>query len=461
MPETATVRTILICLIAFLAFIAMIVNLAMDSLRKDKWSNVYAFSLHAYAQGMHGSKQLTSPFLSKVYVTGSSGVALKDNSIATHEDCSSIVFGNITTKDTEKHMMKCRMMRSAPMYLADVERSWSVLGAQSTRTLTKHILLIFIVFNIFWFCQYAHKESQQEKHILPRLFGNPMHRNVVVFVAVVIFGATLGSDINSDLSTAVAIGSVSTAVSFVVVCLLIICFEYAGMKTDTIVDKPKSTPADSEKGQKVDASDENVGIFEPKVEHMHRNIYMSYVLLLMFPMVVVFMLSHTHKAIVDVHIQLVFFSFMFYAALDVFQTRTTSVLLCLHDIPRLETPTPVNRDKPTEAERTELEQVQTKNALYPKLEKDVHAVRLFVVLAFSLCKLFALVPALVLLQTKYAEESYQHVMLVMHYVVLITFVFADCVQIVYSKLPVDVMKLFIIWVYIVSIFYATIAVDLK
>jgi hypothetical protein len=83
------------------------------------------------------------------------------------------------------------------------------------------------------------------------------------------------------------------------------------------------------------------------------------------------------------------------------------------------------------------------------------------VLAFSLCKLFALVPALVLLQTKYAEESYQHVMLAMHYVVLITFVFADVVQIANSKLPVDVMKLFIIWVYIVSIFYATIAVDLK
>jgi hypothetical protein len=178
-------------------------------------------------------------------------------------------------------------------------------------------------------------------------------------------------------------------------------------------------------------------------------------------MVVVFMLSHTHKAIVDVHIQLVFFSFLFYAALDVFQTRTTSVLVCLHDIPKLEKQRPVKEDNPTEAEKKDMQQVEMKNALHSKLEKDVHVVRLFVVLAFSLCKLFALVPALVLLQTKYGEFAYQHVMLAMHYVVLGTFVFADLLHIVNWKWPVDVMKLFIMFVYLVSIFFATIAVDLN
>jgi hypothetical protein len=206
-----------------------------------------------------------------------------------------------------------------------------------------------------------------------------------------------------------------------------------------------------ESGIDAKKAEEDVKIIEPKDEYIHRNIYMSYALLLLFPMVVVFILSHSHKAIVDVHIQLVFFSFMFYAALDVFQTRTTSVLLCLHDMPTIE--------QSREQEQTKQEQEQTK--LRAKLHNDVHGVQVFVVLAFSLCKLFVLMPALVLLHTKYGDQPYQHVMLAAHHVVLFSFVLVDLLHVVSktAKPNVDVIKLFSMLIYTCLIFFTAIAVD--
>jgi hypothetical protein len=399
---------------------------------------------------MQGSKHLTSAFVSKVYVAGSDGAALADNSISKHEDCGSMFYNNITAAtDQDKHnTMKCRMMRSAPMYLSNVQLSWSVLGAQSTSTLSKHIFVVFIVYSMFWFSQYAQKETVA----FMKVFHDPIHRNVVVFLAIVAFGLALGLDVNSDMNAAVAIGSVSTAFSFVVVCLLIICFEYAGTKTpqqpSTSGDKSKNTAMQQmESGNDANKAEEDVNIIEPKDEYIHKNIYMSYALVLLFPMVVVFILSHSHTAIVDVHIQLVFFGFMFYAALDVFQTRTTSVLLCLHDI-----------EKSTEQDQTRQAE---QNQLRAKLHNDVHGVQVFVVLAFSLCKLFVLMPALVLLHTKYGDQPYQHVMLAAHHVVLFSFVLVDLLHVVSktARPNVDVIKLFFMLIYTCLIFFTAIAVD--
>ena len=172
-----------------------------------------------------------------------------------------------------------------------------------------------------------------------------------------------------------------------------------------------------------------VGISTPKQEHMRRNIYLSYACLLMLPPVVLFILSHTHDAIFDVHIQLVFFSFLFYATLDVFQTRTTAVLMCI-------------RDK-DDAMTTEL-----------------HFVQIFVVLAFFLCKCFVLMPSLVLLQTQYKERTFQLTTLAVHYVLLFGFALSDLVHIVFKNITwTDLIKLFLMLVYTCFIFFAAVVVD--
>jgi hypothetical protein len=144
-------------------------------------------------------------------------------------------------------------------------------------------------------------------------------------------------------------------------------------------------------------------------------------------MVVVFMLSHTHKAIVDVHIQLVFFSFIFYATLDVFQTRTTAVLVCLKDEPN---------SGPT-----------------------LTFLKVFVVLAFLLCKCFALMPALVLLATLYTNHSFQDTTLPVHYVVLFGFGVADLLHIVKRYKYIDVLKFFCMFVYTGFFFIGIVFVD--
>jgi hypothetical protein len=229
--------------------------------------------------------------MSKVHVLPSVRGALADTSPGKHLNCDGVMFQD------KKQIDKCKMMRSAPMFLGNVTHSWSVLGAQSTSTLTKHMFLIFIAFTFFWCSEYALTEQIMPKTRLVYA------RNLVVFAAVTVFIGDLAFDVIKPDSTAAAIGSVSTAFSFFVVCLLIICFEYGGMNGKLFVVGEKKT--DVEKNAPV------VEILTPKNEHMHRNIYLSYASLLMFPLVVVFILSHTHAAIVDVHIQLVFFSFIF------------------------------------------------------------------------------------------------------------------------------------------------------
>jgi hypothetical protein len=147
----------------------------------------------------------------------------------------------------------------------------------------------------------------------------------------------------------------------------------------------------------------------------------------MFPMVVVVILTQTYRAIVDVHIQLCFFSFIFYATLNVFQTRTTAVLLCLK----------------TEGASTEA----------------LGLVKLFVVLAFSLCKCFVLLPALVLLHSLYAAGLFQHALLWVHYVVLGGMIVADLWDIKWSSAFTDVVKVFFMTFYTIFVCMAIAFLD--
>ena len=433
-PRIQTARNIGIFMICLLPFILGIVNMAILDKKNDKWQKAYQFSVHAYAEDMHTNLQFAGPFMSKVYMTQSGETKLKDNSIATHQNCRSALFN-----DT-KHFEKCRMMRSGPMKLGKVAHSWSVLGEQSTFTLVKNVCIIFFVFSIFWVSEYM---------LHGRIITHPHHK-IRSIVLLVVLGFIV-ADVVSNITTKSAVGSMSTAFSFVVLCFLIICCEYAGINgKNELHMEPK--------------------LFAPKNEHMQRNIYMSYAFLLILPQIVVFILSYTHDAIVDVHIQLIFLSFIFYATLDVFQTRCIAVLLCLQDegledesksitatTPRA-TPDTESVESGTTQNNGEEKVKQTK--MYADLKYDLRLVKYFVVLAFSLCKFFVLIPSLVLLQTQYTERDWQKATVGVHYL-LLAFPVLDLVHIMYDafKPMHDLFKGLLMLVYVCFILGASITVD--
>ncbi len=96
------------------------------------------------------------------------------------------------------------------------------------------------------------------------------------------------------------------------------------------------------------------------------------------------------------------------------------------------------------------------------MDGQLKRVKFFVVLAFCLCKCFALLPALVLLQTQYNERAFQRATLAVHYVVLIGFALADLLHITIKKkfdLTLDMLKLLFMVVYVSFIFIAMCFVD--
>jgi len=424
MQATEVARLVLMVLIATCALIAFVVNLVIPR-NANVWLAPHQFSMHAYEPHISTSMQFTGPFMSQVHVLPSGRGTLLDTSPARHANCSAALFAGDV-----RHLEKCKMMRSPPMFLGNVTNAWSVLGEQGAFTLTKHIFLIFLVFVIFWASEYALTE-----HEIMRKYPVVYVRNFVVFVAVVVFVSGMASNVTSNMSSGVALGSVSTAFFFMVVSLFIISCEYAGMNGKRVEfgapakDVKEAGPAGDEESQKPDADAVAPvpALNDAQKEHLHRNIYLSYSSLLMFPLLVLFILSQSHAAVVDVHIQLVFFSFIFYSTLDVFQTRTTAVLLCL----------------------------KHEAAAGPQLS----LVKFFVVFAFIACKCFALMPALVLLQTKYGQTGFQAATLWVHYVVLVGFAAADLVHVVMQKLPTDVAKLLCMWVYTGFVFFAMLTVD--
>jgi hypothetical protein len=417
--DFSVMRHILVILIALVSLLGVLVNLGLAGSKND-WGTAFQFSVHAYEQKISTITQFTGPFLSTEHVLPSAHATLTDNTAKTHVDCNNVTFVDA------KHIDKCKMMRSPPIYLGDVTNSWSVLGTQSTFLLVKHMLLIFLVFMMFSCSEYALSNVKwngiTDKHVV-------IVRNAVVFAAVLVFVCELVTDVDQDMSANKAIGSVSTAFSFVVVCLLIICLEYGGMH-----------------GKRVELHGDNkdVTLSQMRAEHMHRNIYLSYACLLMLPMASVLVLHFTRVAVVDVHIQLVFFSFIFYATLDVFQTRTTAVLMCMNNYDPAE-----NKD--------------AEGNVKPKL--DLYFVTIFVVVAFCLCKWFALTPALVMLHTKYNKKNnfFQVVTISAHYVLMSVFLLADVMHVMWknatTRPPADLFKLFGMLLYTSLIFFAIMALN--
>lgn len=98
-----------------------------------------------------------------------------------------------------------------------------------------------------------------------------------------------------------------------------------------------------------------------KFQEIYRNIHVSYLMLLLFPMVSLLALVRTERKIVDVHVQLIFFSTIFFAVLDIIQSRVASVLASF----------------------------QQENSV----DNAIGTIKIFVVLAFTLAKFFVFIPA--------------------------------------------------------------------
>jgi hypothetical protein len=111
-----------------------------------------------------------------------------------------------------------------------------------------------------------------------------------------------------------------------------------------------------------------------KLQAIYRNIHVSYLMLLLFPLVSMLALVRSENKVVDVHVQLIFFSSIFFAVLDVFQSRVSSVL----------------------ASFTEENSIKT----------GIGEIKTFVVLAFILAKLFVFVPAFQLTVVYYTKTDH-------------------------------------------------------
>ena len=98
-----------------------------------------------------------------------------------------------------------------------------------------------------------------------------------------------------------------------------------------------------------------------KLQAIYRNIHVSYLMLLLFPLVSILALVRSKNKVVDVHVQLIFFSSIFFAVLDIMHSRVSSVLASF---------------KGENSIKTRIGEIKT-----------------FVILAFILAKFFVFLPA--------------------------------------------------------------------
>ena len=417
---------------------------------KDYKKNVTQFSYHAYDFNNNGA--IHGPFLGKVRLAGSIAVTttLEDNNMKQSIcDKVGIVMINNSTYEPIPHLMdKCKMMRTPEMFFGNVHSSWSVLGAQSIYNLVKHIASILIAFLVFSWVEdqiLTHtKSGSDEKFNYFRSHFRFMRSMTVIFV-IIVFTVNIAMDIKDDMHVVdsnhdnkVAIGSITTGVSFCLVSILIICLSHLDdpwttaeaatpnaegekpaptVDTDTgdtgnvefgPVDKPQNfDPAynfaqqsrqfrgpkqvpfgvfnfEAFEKDAVFRSDRNKLIpFQPESEHykkvqtIYRNIHVSYLMLLLFPLVSILALARAHMynktKIVDVHVQLIFFSSIFVAVLDIMQSRVSSVLASFSDANSMKT--------------------------------AIGKIKIFVVLAFCLAKLFVFMPAYQLTARYYIQTG--------------------------------------------------------
>lgn len=389
----------------------------------EKYKIANQLSVHAYQTDISHSISVAGPFLSKVRVTPNATrllTATDDLNTQTEKYCTSLA---------EPQQPKCNMSRTAHMYFGDIHSSWSVLGTQSTFTLVKHIFCILLTFSVFWMFEHL---IHTEDNIFRR--NHKQVRVAILIAAILIFALNVWFDIQDDMYNVdkVAIGSITTGIAFGVVCLLIICFTHLHDPVGAAVSAVDSDAPGPEKsvegGQSQDSESAALigtrttgfmdfslwsGLPGPptvrttdedryrRLQDMYLNIHVSYLVLLLLPLFGILALATAHKVVVDVHVQLIFFSFVFFAVLDIFQTRVTSVLASLTQ----------------------------KDANSANAPAGFFLVKFFVVLAFILCKLLVVVPAWQLLLAYYARDGSASNWLVVWQIVL--FAMASVVDLLY------------------------------
>jgi hypothetical protein len=380
----------------------------------EKYKPAKQLSVHAYQTDISHGISMAGPFLSKIRVTPNATrmlTATADLNTQSEKYCTSL---------PPQEETYCNMSRVANMYLGDIHSSWSVLGTQSTYTLVKHIFCILLTFSLFWMVEhliYTEDNYFRKNHKQVRV--------VVLICAIIIFVGNVIFDIQEDMYKvdAVAIGSITTGISFCLVCLLVICFTHLHDPDGAVA--PAADAAGGGVASALEGASETdpltgtaAGIFHfslwsgqtptvrttdedryRRLEDMYLNIHVSYLVLLLMPLFVILALTTEHEVVVDVHVQLIFFSSVFFAVLDIFQTRVMSVLASLTQSGHMTVSTPVGM------------------------------VKFFVVLAFILCKLLVLVPAWQLLFKYYTPDGSVSYFLVVWQVVL--FSTASAVDLLY------------------------------
>jgi hypothetical protein len=331
-------------------------------------SKIYQFSVHAY-QGNQENITLTGPFFGKIRVHGT-GVELTNDAKANNRQsyCENQAFNSLSLDKKDKMKDACNMMRVPTMYSGNIHSSWSVLGAQSVSIVIKNIAMIAFVFSSFilsdfyirWMCE-----------------GHPTWirwiRTVVVILAFILSIIAIALDFKSQMHTiengkqVYAIGSVSTGLFFWVITLLIICFSH--------IDDVKGYDWNK-----------------------HINLNMSFLILLLLPLFMTLGLLDQQKAVVDVHIQLIFFSSIFFAALDIFQMRVMPVL-----------------------EELTADGCEVSSMDLDKVKSYINYIKIFVVLACILCKLFVFVPTLEMVGRYYVKgsDSFSYAMLALQIALLV------------------------------------------
>ena len=293
-------------------------------------------------------------------------------------------------------------MRIPAMYIGKIHSSWSVLGAQSVSALLKHISLISFAFSSFILSDCYIRFMCKDHPIWTRWI-----RAGILFLAIVASLIAVGLDLNAQKMhtyengiQTYAIGSISTGLFFWIVTLLVIC--------SSQVDEVTGTDW-----------------------HKHINLNMSFLVLLLLPFFMILGLLDHKNPVVDVHIQLIFFSAILFAVLDIFQMRVMPVL----------------EDLTVQGDGFKTED-------YPILSRQLHFIKIFVVLACILCKLFVFVPTLEMVGRYYNsyQSSLSHVMWACQVALLVAACCVDLFQMVWLQNVVwySSLRTFVVWGVIVA-----------
>jgi hypothetical protein len=355
----------------FIVLLAIFVVIDVIRSSTDVNQQVKSFSYHAYE---NNSATIHSPFLGKVRLV-SSDIQVEPESDLTDKMKQSACENKTQSAIT---LQKCKMMRTPTVYLGKIHSSWSALGAQSVFTLVKNIGFILITFIFF---SWIEEQIRTENSTFRTEFR--FVRSMTVVVAIIALTVNVILDLTNDMhelntnhENKAVIGSITTGFYFCLVSIIIICFSH--------LDDPYNEETLPQQA-KVEGKAKNFVQFyygsslpEPTTDDANKRLHeiygmlhTSHLLLVIFPLVLILALVKTQNVIVDVHLQLIFFSSIFLAVLDIIQTRVFSVLA----------------------------NFQENSSIMTSIGK----IKLFVSLAFLLAKAFVYVPSLQIILVYYTK----------------------------------------------------------